>query len=726
MAENIDKSKDSAMFDKDLVGNQKVKVNPEGHRQQLLKLRTWWGYARSIHAEARLEALRDHDFYDGDQWLPEDAEEVRARGQIPQVFNRIKSTIDWILGTQKRSRVDFRVLPRTSEDAKGAEVKTQILKYISDVNKVQEERSQAFGDAVKSGLGWVEAGIRNEPGEEPIFVDYEDWRNLWVDPLSVRRDIKDARFIFRRKRVDLDVACAMFPEFAGALSMYARGSSSYDDDSDLDYIDSDTDLEAQIEDKSYSGSEVDIRSRVDLMECWYKTPCKVKLFQHGLEDIGTLYGQRYRESDEIHQALVAEGYATTVDALRMIVRCTIYAGDIVLRDMDSPYNHNRFPFIPVWGFKKKRDNTPYGVVRNLRDPQDDLNKRRSKALFILATNQVIADDDAVEDWDDLMDEVTRPDGLIKKKPNSEITLNTDRDLAAQHVDLMSQDAEYIESTGGVTDEQMGRQTNAMSGKAIEKRQDQGQMTTSEVFDNLRVSVQALGEILLSLVEQYYTDQKIIRITNEKGQPEFVEINGQHPDTGEMLNDITASQADFIVDSSAWNASVRQAVFEQMMELAGRLDPQVALNMLDLIIDLSDIPGKDDFVARIREMNGHGDPDADPNDPEVQAEQQARAAAEEQKAQIEQMMVQLEMARVQSEIDKNNATAAATAAGMDYDRERLKIEKAKALHEIQTKDLPESKAAEVKQQSMTKSKDQVKPTERGEYGIKSDNKKKGTK
>ena len=721
-------AENEAMFDDRLQGQidkPDGKEQDEATGRRLSKVQGWWSYARSIQSSARAECLRDHDVYDGDQWLPEDKEEVEARGQVATVFNRVKATADWLIGSEKKNRIDFKVLPRTAEDAQGAESKTQILKYLSDVNKLPVERSQAFEDGVISGLGWLEAGITSDPTQEPIFIDYEDWRNIWFDPLSVRLDLKDARFIIRRKRVDLDVACAMFPGFAGGLRLQARASSNWDDTAD-EYNDEETDLEAQIEaqgaDAISSESRSD-RGRVDLVECWYRTPEKVQVFDQndsGVE-LGTLRGQRYYPDDPDHQALVDSGYASTIDAIRMVVRCMIFSGNIVLQDSESPYNHGRFPFIPLWGFRKKKDNTQYGVVRNLRDIQDDLNKRRSKALFVLSTNQVIADNDAVDDWDELADEVSRPDGLIKKKRGSELEINNDRGLAAEHVNLMSLDAEYIESAGGVTDEQMGRETNATSGKAIKARQEQGNVVNSKLFDNLRVSTQLLGEILLSLVEQYYTDEKIIRITNEKNQPEFVPINSVDPETGEPLNDITASQADFVVDSSAWSASIRQATFETLMDISTRLAPEVAIALLDLIIDMSDIPGKEDLVARIRMVNGMEDPDADPNDPEAMAAREAKAQADQAEAQVQQAMQNLEMQKLESEVAKNNTDAEATRAGMAYDREKLKIEKAKALHDIQMGNKQEETNS-----AMTKNKDKTPVTKEGVRGVKSDNQKKGAK
>jgi len=687
---------------------------------RLNKVKSWWSYAKSIQSEARAECLRDHEFYDGDQWNADDKAEIEGRGQIATVFNRIKPTTDWIIGSEKKNRIDHRVLPRTAEDAKGAENKTQLLKYISDVNKLPIERSQAFKDGVISGLGWLEAGVTQDPTQETIFIDYEDWRNLWFDPLSVRVDMKDARFIIRRKRVDLDVACSMFPKFAGAIKIMSNNSTSASDAYSYDATDEETDVEVQIEGKGGERSSFGARSRLEVVECWYKTPEKVSVLEHGTEDIGTLRGQRYYPDEPKHMELVDNGFATTTDAIKMVVKCMIFAGDIILQDTDSPYNHNRFPFIPIWGFRKKKDNTQYGIVRNLRDVQDDLNKRRSKALFILATNQIIADSDAVDDWDELADEVSRPDGIIKKRKGAELEINNERGLAQEHVLLMNQDAEYIEAVAGVTDEQMGRETNATSGKAIEARKEQGNIVNSELFDNLRISTQLLGEMLLSLIEQYYTEEKKFRITNDKNLPEFVTINNTDPESGE-LNDITAAQADFIVDSSAWTASIRQATFETLMEMSTKMDPQVALSLLDLIIDLSDIPGKEDLVARIRSINGQSDPEADPNDPEAQQAAQAKQQAEQAQAQFEQTMQNLEMQKLQSEVGKNNTDSEATRAGMQYDREKLTIEKAKALHDIQlgNKQLESNN-------EQAKSKDRILATKQGVSGIKSDNKKKGAK
>ena len=642
------------------------------------RILTWRKEAGDLQRSNRFLQMRDHDFYDGDQWDAEDIAVLQERGQMPLVFNAIKPTVDWLIGTERRTRVDYRVLPREKNDAEGAEHKTALLKYISDVNKLQYARSRAFADAVKSGVGWIEVGVRSDPTEEPLYTGYEDWRNVWYDQLSQELDLSDARFVTREKYVDLDVAMAMFKDRHDVLMAAAITGANYSlsDTNLLDDIDAERDIY-----EAGTGIFDQCRSRVKLTECWYRQIWTGKIIRG--KELGTLDGAVFDPADESVGRLIEDGYATVYDAVRMQVRCMIYCEAGVLQDIMSPYRHNRFPLVPVWGFRKKRGNVPYGVVRGLIDPQSDLNKRRSKALFILSTNQIVADDDAVEDWDEAAEEVARPDGIVKKKKGSEFIIRNQDKLAEEHVMLMNDDRRYIESTGGVTDEMMGRETNAQSGKAILARQDQGHAVTAELFDNLRMAVQLTGEIMLSLVEQYYTEPKVVRILGDRGNPQYMTLNEESED-GAILNDITARQADFQVDAMNFSASVRQAMFESMMNLLGQIgNPDVAMALLDIIVDVSDLPGKDEMVQRIRAITGQKDPDATEDSPEEMEAAAADQTRAQQEAELQAALQQLEMAERQAKVAKMNAEAKAKEAGIVLDQERVNIQKAEALHKIQT-------------------------------------------
>lgn len=630
---------------------------PEVSRN-LRRLLNWWYRERTLQAENRTEQMTDHKFYDGEQWEPDDEAELKDRGQKALVFNQIKPTLDWILGTEKRTRIDYKILPRRKEGGPNAEIKTKGMKYLSDINKESFQRSRAFEDTTKGGLGWLEIGCRMDPTDEQIFVRFEDWRNMWYDSLSVELDMSDARYLFRGKWVDLDVGCAMFPERADLIKAASINDYAFYDEESVGLEVTPVEGEQGFMLDQWHGLQTPYyRNRVRLVEGWYRLPKRVKLMKG--PELGTLNGLTFDKANDDMNYLVKSGMASLHDAIKMQMKVMMFCSTGALQDMDSPYNHNKFPFVPIWSHRKKKDNTPYGMIRQLRDPQEDLNKRRSKALFILQTNQTVADDDATDDWDDFKSELDRPDGLIRKKKGSEVNINKDAGLAEEHIMLMHQDADYIERTSGVNDEMMGRQTNAVSGKAIAQRYEMGTVVTASQYDNHRLAFQLAGEIKLSLMEQYWTEEKEFRITGQKGQPEYISVNSKDPETGEMVNDITQTQADFIVDEQAHSATVRQAMFEQMMELANKLaavSPEVVLSMLDLIVDLSDVPSKDAFIERIRAINGQKDPYRDPDDPEVVAEKEAEEAAEARQQAIQKLLEDLTVEKAKQDARKVAAEA----------------------------------------------------------------------
>jgi hypothetical protein len=412
-------------------------LDKEDVRKRFSKVSSWFAQERVRQADFRRESMADHEFYDGPgQWTQEEKAILAQRSQVPITFNQVKPTVDWVLGTEKKIRVDYRVLPRGEEDAKGAEMKTKLFKYISDANNAGFKRSKSFADAVLAGVGWIDHGINADPDNEPLVVSYEDWRYVWWDTLAVEDDLSDARYIFRGKWVDEDVTCAMFPDRADVIH-----ASVISADQGFGYETFQEMLDPAFDPKmaggmAYSSSmgqspiytgffgyigmqtSVSPRDRVFLVECQYRVPARKKLLRG--KELGSLQGITFNE--EKHQELVELGIGQPVESTVMEMRQMIFTGDSVLQDGESPYRHKRFSLVPIWGFKRKKDGTPYGIVRNLRDPQKDLNKRRSKALYLLSANRVVADDDAIDNtdqsWSDIVQEANRPDGLIKINPKS--------------------------------------------------------------------------------------------------------------------------------------------------------------------------------------------------------------------------------------------------------------------------------------------------------------------
>ena len=595
--------------------------------------------------ENRAEMAVDEDYYDNIQWSTEEIEALHERGQAPTVYNVISQSVNWIIGSEKRGRTDFKVLPRRKDGGKAAERKTALLKYLSDVNHLGFERSVAFEEATKAGIGWLESQVQDEDDGEPIYAGSESWRNIIWDSTYRKLDMTDCRYLFRVKWVDLDVAIAIFPERraqleSAAVDNYtAWGVDDLDGDDAMDSMEYERDRAGSMRDGiTYS------RKRVRMLEGWFRMPEQVNKLRGAKSDFR---GEIYDENDERHQAELQSGRAVLAVAPMMRMYCCIMTTQDMIWYGPSPYRHNRYPFTPVWGFRRARDGMPYGVIRWMRGMQDDVNKRLSKALYILSTNKVVMDEGAVDDIEEFRREVARPDAVITKRPGKNIELNVDRDLAPAHLDLASRSIQMIQQVGGVTDELLGRATNAVSGVAIQARQDQGTVGTNKLFDNLRFAFQMHGEKELSLVEQYMTEEKQFRITNMRGAPDYVSINDGLPE-----NDITRTKADFIIDQADWRATMRQAAVAELMDVAKTLPPEIVMAMLDLLVENMDIPNRDEIVKRIRAINGQKDPDQEQPTPEEAQREQAQA----QQQQYNDAMAMAQLQTVQAKAAEAGAKA----------------------------------------------------------------------
>lgn len=598
-----------------------------------------------VQRDNREEMASDEEFYDGVQWNELEMEDIRDKGMIPIVANVVATTVNWILGTERRMRTEFKILPRRKADLPHAQRKTEYLKFVSDVNYLPFARSEAFAEAVKSGIGWLEDGIQ-DGGGDPILSRQESWRNLLWDSAAREKDMSDARYMFRVRWIDVDILESLFPhrleQIRHAAVSNALGVGGIDNSGDWAM---DSREEVAIQGGIPAAVEADYaRPRVRVIEAWYTKPGQTKVLIRGETPGGTFIDEVYDPLSRGHWNELAAGQAIVADKTLQRVHMCIMTENDILHMQESPYRHNRFPFTPIWCYRRGSTGQPYGVIRGLRTLQEDINRRLMKALAILSSNKTIMDEGAVPDIDTFMDEVSRVDAVIVKKAGKELDINVDRELSAAHLEIMSQSIQMVQSVSGVTDENLGRSTNATSGIAIGRRQDQGSLATAIVFDGLRFASVKQGELQLSLVEQFVSEQREFRVVSQRGQADFKEINTVDPETGEVdfADDITATKADFIISEAAWSASTRQAQVAELLELVTNLAPaapQVALAVLDLVVESMDVAGRDEIVKRIRQATGMRDPEATELTPEEQAAQDEATAAKDRAIRMEEATIE---------------------------------------------------------------------------------------
>ena len=589
----------------------------------------------------RYQMALDEAYYDGEQWTPDEAAAVRARGQNPVVYNEVAPTLDFLIGTEIRTRTDYDVMARNDDSPEAdedAHVKAKLLKYIDDVNKAPFERSMAVDDWAKAGLGWVEVAAVGDPTKMPIRIRNESWRNMLHDSLGQHMMPDNWRYLIRFKEVDFDVADAMMP---GNTDKLRRAVVHYDTRTSLNFQSPGhmTGLMPSFDDgmpRKWNTFDADAwvnnpRERLMLIECWTNEP----------------YADRDRPDYSLD------------DPIRMRKRVAIMTEYDQLIESWSPYNHNKYPFIPLWCYRRKKDGQPYGFIRRHRGPQDMINKLMSKAQFRTSVNQIRMEagalDEEVMDMEQLRNEASAPDGIMEFAQGAlsgkRVEFREGTPFIASELELVAQNRQSIRDSSGASGEDRGLDHNSVSGKARQLREEQGSKMTAKPFDNIRLARMLEGEITLSLAEQYHTEPMVFGVPGELKRQEFIKINQPNPDKpGEMMNDITKRQAQFVIGEQAWNTALSEASFESAMDMLGSLSktaPQVVLSILDIVFELNPhLPKKARILQRIRQATGQPDPDKGPSPEQVQQNQQNQ--------QMAQAKFQAEMAELQGKVNEYRA------------------------------------------------------------------------
>ena len=602
--------------------NSDVRAAPE-----LDNFRQWFKNAVDHSRVWRREAREDYEFVAGVQWKRQDKHKLEDHGRPAITINKIKPLLNVLSGYQRLNRYDISFLPRTNDDMELCKVREGVTKYIFDNCDYEYRESQVFYDGAICGLGWfwVHYEFDEELGDGEIKIARESPFNIYVDPEACETDFSDANFIIRARWVDKADLIKIFPEKEADILMQEH---EYDTDEP-----NDTETELLYYRKDMK--------KLRLVECWYKTkrektiyimPDGQKLDDEAMANIS--------EADLLQMYMagqIPQEQKITVDVVRV---CSFF-DNILLEDIESPYLHGEFPFIPFPVFNFGEGDIPAGIVRDLKDPQREINKRRSQSLHILNTssyNNWLRETSAqTEEQKDSMDsEASRPGGIIEVNDGALSQGKIQRLEAPQPPIALFQAgqeaAQDLPAISGINEALMGvDMPAATSGRAIELKQKQAITHIAPMFDNLRRCKKKLASLLWGkhghkgLVQQYYTEEKVFRIQGTGGKPDFITVNQQVTQMGPMgqavtttLNDITQGDFDIIIAETQASASQRQAQFYSLIDAVKTLSVPADM-IFDLIIDLSDIPNKEDIKQRWQERQQA-----------QQQAQQAQAAAEQAK------------------------------------------------------------------------------------------------
>ena len=466
----------------------------------------------ATYQQWRQQAEEAWNFYDGHQWRPDEVTQLAQHGQPAIVINKIAAKVDNITGTEiaSRTRILYRSRSGAPEEEATAQALSDLALYIAERNDQAIEVSHVFRAGLITGLGWLDVGVETGPEGPFIFNRAENELDIVWDITSRRADLSDAQFVARRRWLTAEAIHALFPGRAWpgqsrqGLNRRRLGQNPW----------------------PQSGLALH-----EVVEVQYRRT--VPQYTYSNPRTGARWQTYAPETSAPESALVSSGFGPQVWV-------AYWLDDTLLSDQPLQPVTDQFTLIPYVYKRRRRDGQPYGMVFSALDPQRELNKRRSKAMHMLNTSQVIADIDAVEDPNHLAREAARPDGIILKRPGKELRILRNTDLASSQFAIMEQAARDIQDAMGVFDEALGKTSNAISGLAIQTRQMASTMNQMFAFDALRRVKKSLGYMILHLVRACFTAQMVVHITDNLEAPKLVELNTPLVDSSTGLPVLDAS------------------------------------------------------------------------------------------------------------------------------------------------------------------------------------------
>lgn len=577
----------------------------------------------------RREADRAADYYDGNQLSPEAVEKLRERGQPPLITNIIKPTIDTVLGMEAKSRSDWRVRPEDDEEcdddlAEGLSVK---LKHAEIESRADRAVSDAYAAQIKAGLGWVEVAREHDPFKCPYRVRYVHRREVFWDWRAEQPDLSDARYLIRRRWLELEHAIALMPQYATLFRMTTGGWAGFDPlmEQDSRLVQS---WEVERDTRIAAVDWRDIqRMRICLYEIWYRKWVRGYTL--------TLPNGMVMEADfsnPRHNEAIVAGIAQVKQATFQKVRLAWYTGPHFLYDVPSPYKHNQFPYVPFFGHREDLTNVPYGLIRSMTSPQDEVNARKSKMLWSLNSRRTVADSDAVLDHNRAAEQVARPDAYIilnaNRKPSSTFRVEPGGELATQQFQVMQEAKQEIAEASGIHKAMQGQQSGATSGIAINGLIEQGMNTLAEINDNFRYARRLVGEMLFELVKQNLCQGPGKVTIGEGSQKKVIVFNqpAMDPDTGQQIivNNVAKVKAKIVLDDVPSTPTYRMQQLQMLTEITKSLPPQLQGFVIDFVIEATDMPKRHQLADRLRAAVGIQDPEQQKADAAQQQQAQAMA------------------------------------------------------------------------------------------------------
>ncbi len=458
------------------------------------------------------EAYKDLSYYLGNQWSLEELAYLNNQRRSSFTYNKIRRLVNLVQGYQRKNRLSTIISPIEDASEDTAKQFTDVMQYVMQSADGYEAISDAFKGSLTTGMSFLSPYLdyRTDPVSGDIKFHRDDWNAVILDPFFTKKDLSDCSFIARRKFLSRTEVISLIPDKQDVIEALPWGSR----DDKFTYM-------------PYA-RQWGMQKLLNYTEYWrtrWETKNVLVDMQTGESREWDGNRDRLRFIREIYPQL--EVIKKPVKSVELGI---IVEGELLYYGKD-PFGLNEYPFVPFMAiFEPSYDLYSWKIqslVRIVRDPQTELNKRRSKMVDIV-------DNQLNSGWIAKTNSVSNPTSLYKSgqgqvvflKPEAQMT-DVQRlqapEIPASMFQLESEFEKDIMEIAGVNSELFGMADNdkiETAGILSKMRQSAGLVNLQDLFDGLRESQKLLGRKVLKLIQANYTPEKIKLITKQEPTPEF--------------------------------------------------------------------------------------------------------------------------------------------------------------------------------------------------------------
>lgn len=550
------------------------------------------------HLQFVQKARKCRNYFFGRQWDPATKAILNLAKRPSFTINEVFAQLVVVAGEQIENRADVSFVESANGTPEVAQALTKTNLHIKQTNNYDWIEGQTFISGMLTSRGFIDVRIDfNDQLMGEVRYKYLKAQNVLVDPDADSYDPDDWKECFITYWLSPhDIARNYGNEAAEVLkhrsaSVYQYGYDSVD-------IKEATFSGAYAQGPSYAPSaDQNLRRYIRVIERQFK---ELRQVEHFVDpETGDMRAIPYNWDRNRIAYVKAQFGLEIIKMPKECIRWHTSADNVLLFNEESPMKH----FTPVPYFPYFFEGETSGLVEHLIDPQDMLNKTVSSEVHIL--NSVANSGWQIEDGSlvNMTEEELKTAGaetglVLVRKPGSAPAEKIQPNQVPQGFERIGFKAvEFVKELSGVSDSKRGFDRADVAAKAILAKQRAGSINLTLPLNNLVHTRRLVARNTVDLVQTYYTEERVFRITNQRDpqmQVEEVAVNKFDEATGMVVNDLTLGEYGVVITDVPSRETFMDSQFQEAIQMR-----EMGINIPDsTVIKHSHLTDKNEILEQM--------------------------------------------------------------------------------------------------------------------------------